>query len=184
MASVGVIEKTLSFLYVQSSCWMWIVRKGVRLRLGRHWVTSRSSHFFRGVYAVHLILCSLYYCWAAISGWMPLYSNQTNIIEGWVIVDAVGWVNATYLLCEGVGTIVLWDGGGSCLCKHLCCRMIVAIGMWANYTRTWALILKELFEFLECKKCFIYVLSPACCLQPSWFLPLILSFCAWWGKAS
>jgi len=44
-------------------------------------------------------------------------------------VDAVGWVNATYLLCEGVGTIVLWDGGGSCLCKHLCCRMIVAIGM-------------------------------------------------------
>jgi hypothetical protein len=60
---------------------------------------------------------------------MPLYSNQTNIIEGWVIVDAVGWVNATYLLCEGVGTIVLWDGGGSCLCKHLCCRMIVAIGM-------------------------------------------------------
>ena len=52
---------------------------------------------------------------------MPLYSNQTNIIEGWVIVDAVGWVNATYLLCEGVGTIVLWDGGGSWLCKKRLC---------------------------------------------------------------
>jgi len=38
MASVGVIEKALSFLDVQSSCWMWVVRKGVRLRLGRHWV--------------------------------------------------------------------------------------------------------------------------------------------------
>ena len=32
MASVGVIEKALSFLYFQSSCWMWLVRKRVRLR--------------------------------------------------------------------------------------------------------------------------------------------------------
>ena len=48
MASVGVIEKALLFLYVQSSCWMWVMRKGVRLRLGRHSVTSRSSHFLFG----------------------------------------------------------------------------------------------------------------------------------------
>ena len=26
------------------------------------------------------------------------------------------------LLCEGVGTVVLRDGGGSCLCKHLCVK--------------------------------------------------------------
>ena len=58
MASVGVIEKALSFLYVQSSCWMWVVRGGVRLRLGRHWVTSRSSHLLF-LCAVHVVLCCL-----------------------------------------------------------------------------------------------------------------------------
>ena len=46
---------------------------------------------------------------------------EVCILEGWIIVDAVGWVYVTHLLCEGVGTIVLWDGGGSCLCKRLCC---------------------------------------------------------------
>ena len=97
MASVGVIEQALSFLYVQSSCWMWVVRKGGRLRLGKHWVTSRSSH--------------LLFLW------------------GWVIVDAVGWINFILLLCEGVGTIVLQDGGGSCLCKLLYCRKVVASSM-------------------------------------------------------
>ena len=44
MASVGVIEKALSFLYVQSSCWICVVRKGVRFRLGRLWGISRISH--------------------------------------------------------------------------------------------------------------------------------------------
>ena len=51
------------------------------------------------------------------------------ILEVSVIVDAVGWVYVTHLLCEGVGTIVLWHGGGSCLYKRLCCGVIVASGM-------------------------------------------------------
>jgi len=44
MASVGVIEKALSFLYVQNSCLICVVRKGVRSRLGRLWGMSRISH--------------------------------------------------------------------------------------------------------------------------------------------
>ena len=32
-----------------------------------------------------------------------------------LFLDAVGWFYVTHLLCGGVGTIVLWDGGGSCL---------------------------------------------------------------------
>ena len=44
MASVGVIEKALSFLYVQSSCWICVVRRGVKFRLGRLWGISRTSH--------------------------------------------------------------------------------------------------------------------------------------------
>ena len=44
-------------------------------------------------------------------------------------MDVVGWVSVAHLLCEAVGTIVLWDGGGSCLCKRLCCGVIVASGM-------------------------------------------------------
>ena len=47
-------------------------------------------------------------------------------------MDAVGRVYVTYLLCEGVGTIVLWDGGGSCLSKRLCCGMIVASGRYVS----------------------------------------------------
>ena len=43
-------------------------------------------------------------------------------------MDAVGWVYVTHLLCEGVG-IVLWDGGGSYLCKRLCFGVTVASGM-------------------------------------------------------
>jgi hypothetical protein len=43
-------------------------------------------------------------------------------------VDAIDWDYVIYLLCEGVGTIVLWDEGGSCLCKRLCCGVIVAGG--------------------------------------------------------
>ena len=50
------------------------------------------------------------------------------ILEVSVIVDAVGWVYVTHLLCEGVG-IVLWDGGGSYLCKRLCFGVTVASGM-------------------------------------------------------
>ena len=49
--------------------------QGVRLRLGKHWVTSRSSHlFFGGVCVVHEVLCSLHFrrlgCW----GWGRLSS--------------------------------------------------------------------------------------------------------------
>jgi hypothetical protein len=44
-------------------------------------------------------------------------------------VDAVGWVYVTYLLCEGTGTIVLWDGRSSCLCKRVFCGLTVASGM-------------------------------------------------------
>jgi hypothetical protein len=44
MASVGVIGKALSFLYVQSSCCICVVRKGVRFRLGRLWGILRISH--------------------------------------------------------------------------------------------------------------------------------------------
>jgi len=44
-------------------------------------------------------------------------------------VDAVGWVCITHLLCEGIGTVVLRDGEGSCLCKRLCCGLIVASSM-------------------------------------------------------
>ena len=53
------------------------------------------------------------------------------ILEVSVIVDAVGWVYVTHLLCEGVGIIVLWDVGGSCQCLFLCCRMIVACSVQA-----------------------------------------------------
>ena len=45
-ALIDVIVKSLSFLYVQSFCWIWLVHKGVRLRLGKHWGTSRTSHLF------------------------------------------------------------------------------------------------------------------------------------------
>ena len=41
-------------------------------------------------------------------------------------MNVVGWVYVTHLLCEGVGTIVLWDEEGSCLFKCRCCGMIVA----------------------------------------------------------
>jgi hypothetical protein len=44
MDSVGVIEKALSFLYVQGSCKICVVRRGVRFRLGRLWGISRTSH--------------------------------------------------------------------------------------------------------------------------------------------
>ena len=40
-------------------------------------------------------------------------------LEGWVIVSAVDWVDVIYLLCEGFGTIVLWDGGGE-FCVSVC----------------------------------------------------------------
>jgi len=86
---------------------MWIMHKGVRLRLGRHWVTSKSLH--------------LLFLWG-------LWFYVVCILVGWVIVDAVGWVYVTHLLCEGVG-IVLWDGGGSYLCKRLCFGVTVASGM-------------------------------------------------------
>ena len=91
------------------------MRKGVRLRLGKHWVQPQLHRgarifFFVVVCAVRLVLCSLYsqrlgYCGC---GRLSL---------------------CYYLLCEGVGTIVLRDGGGSCLCKHLCCGLIVASGL-------------------------------------------------------
>ena len=108
MASVGVIEKALSLLYVQSSCWMWVVRKGVCLwvMLKKHCIGLHRGariFFFFGVCAVHVVLCKPW------------------ILEGWVIVDVVYWVYVTYLLWEGHGTIVLCDEGGSCLCKRLCC---------------------------------------------------------------
>ena len=48
------------------SCWMWVVGRaqGGQMGLwwlGRHWVTSMSSHLFfgGGVCAVHVVLCSL-----------------------------------------------------------------------------------------------------------------------------
>jgi len=82
MASVGVIDKALSFLYVQNSCWMWVVHKGVRLRLGRHWVTSRS---FASSFSWGSVLC-MRFC-------------VVCILEVWVIVDAV---NQVYVMCEGV----------------------------------------------------------------------------------
>ena len=62
---------------------------------------------------MHVVLCSLF-------------------TQGWVILDAVGWVYVTHLLCEGDGTVqhvVLRDGEGSCLCKRLCCGLIVASSM-------------------------------------------------------
>jgi hypothetical protein len=41
-------------------------------------------------------------------------------------VAARAWVYVPYLLFEGFSsTLVLWDGGGSCLCKRLCCGVIV-----------------------------------------------------------
>ena len=110
-ASVGVIEKVLPFLYVQSSCSMWVVSKGFRIRLGRNWDTSRNSNpFFSVLYMCFYVVC---------------------ILEGWVIVDVVGWVYVTHLLCEG--SLVLLSCGIEevvvCLFKRLCCGVIVASGM-------------------------------------------------------
>jgi len=82
----GCHREGLVFLYVQSSCWLWVVRKGVRLRLGKHWVTSRSSHL------LFLWLGSVLYMWFCV----------VCFLKGWVIVDAVGWVYGTHLLFKGL----------------------------------------------------------------------------------
>jgi len=75
MASVGVIEHVFVFLARPKFLLICVLRKGVRLRPGRHWVTPRSSHL--------LILWSL--CCVVC------------IPKGWDIVSAVHFLLAAFV---------------------------------------------------------------------------------------
>jgi len=89
---------------------------------------GKNNSFFEGC-GTSTCPYGILFPWGLCCACGSVYFCVICSLEGWVIVDAVGRVYVIYLLCQAVDTIVLWDGRGSCLCRHLCCRLIVASGM-------------------------------------------------------
>ena len=107
MASVGFIEKALSFLYVQSSCWICVVRKGFRFRLGSSWGILRISHllFLWG------LRCDDGAGWSALSqvGLLCIYA-----LSYWV--DDIDMLGGRVIFC--VNACVAW-WSWLVICEHV-----------------------------------------------------------------
>ena len=101
MDSVGVIEKALSFLYVQGSCKICVVRRGVRFRLGRLWGISRTSHL------------------------LFLWGLRCDDGAGWCAISKFG-LFFLYLVNYRVDDIDMLRGRIDYLCERLCCMVVVA----------------------------------------------------------
>ena len=131
MVSVGVIEKALSFLYVQSSCWICVMRKGVRFRLERSWGVSRISHL------------------------LFLWGLRCDDGAGWSAISKVG------LLCIGwvIGLMILicWMGGVIiCARECLCCMVVVASYLWAcGAVEKWHVVHFCLWDISKCSAIFL-----------------------------
>ena len=134
MASAVVIEKAFSFLYVQSSCWICVVHKGVRFRLGRSWVYRESHIFFSfGVCAVMHDGAG----WSAISKvgllctWKIIGSMVLICWVGGVIicVDAcVAWW-LWLVICERVVRLFGWLFVGCSVCWITFCEFNATVSM-------------------------------------------------------